>query len=155
MRHGAPRRSSLADVPAGRARSNYAGERADLALQLADRSAPTARRRSSSTGVYRDAGAAAHSGARRRWSARASGSTAPALAAQSQRVEQELAARSAQIFELAGERVQHQLAASSCRRSSSTSCSCRRCKRNGEDEDARRRRSTCSRSSRSRTICRG
>ena len=91
---------SLADLPA-EAALDYAGERADLAGQLAP--------------LLRDLldDGAADGGLRRRSSCRssrcwsrssapASASTAPALAAQSQQVDQELARRTAQIFELAG-----------------------------------------------------
>jgi DNA polymerase I len=90
----------LDEVPADRA-VDYAGERADLALQLADRLGPQLASYELDS-VYRDLErplipvlvAMERAGVRL---------DAQALAAQSQRVERELAARSAQIFELAGE----------------------------------------------------
>ena len=80
---------------------NYAGERADLALQLADRLSPMLVS-DRLDGVYRDLerplipvlAAMERAGVR---------IDAAALAGQSQHVERELATRSAQIFELAGE----------------------------------------------------
>ena len=80
---------------------NYAGERADLALQLADRLGPLLAD-AQLEGVYRQLerplipalAAIEQAGVR---------IDGPALAAQSQHVERELATRSSQIFELAGE----------------------------------------------------
>src|SRR4029077_6583346 len=90
----------LADTPSDAA-LDYAGERADLALQLADHLGPmlTAQRTDS---VYRDLErplipvlvAMERAGVR---------IDAAALGGQSQHIDRELASRSAQIFELAGE----------------------------------------------------
>jgi DNA polymerase-1 len=90
----------LAEVPAETA-VDYAGERADLALQLADHLGPML----AATGldsVYRDLERPLIPVlvAIERAGVRIDGN---ALAAQSQHVDRELAARSAQIFELAGE----------------------------------------------------
>lgn len=90
----------LEEVPADAA-VDYAGERADLALQLADRLGPQLVNDDLDS-VYRDLErplipvlvAMERAGVRL---------DAHALAGQSQHVERELAARSAQIFELAGE----------------------------------------------------
>jgi DNA polymerase-1 len=91
---------SLADTPP-EAALNYAAERADLAIQLAGRLAPMLVTEHLD-GVYRDLerplipvlAALERAGVR---------VDAAALAAQSQHVERELARRSEQIFELAGE----------------------------------------------------
>jgi DNA polymerase-1 len=94
---------SLAHVPAGTL-LNYAGERADLALQLANRLSPmmTSDGLDALDRLYREIerplipvlARMEQAGVRL---------DAPALAAQSTRVERELATRSEQIFEMAGE----------------------------------------------------
>ena len=105
---------SLADVPA-EAALDYAGERADLALQLAPTAPRPARQPRSSTAVYATLErplipvlvAIERAGVRDRRRRRS-----PRSRSTSSRSWRRAAA---QIFELAGERVQHQLAASSCR----------------------------------------
>ena len=139
---------SLARLPVDAA-LDYAGERADLALQLAGDAARAAAPRSSSTSVYRDARAAADSGARRRSSAPASASTAPALA-------RAVAARRARArrAERARSTSWPARSSTSTRRSSSSEILFDKLqlpvlKRTGKTQDARRRRSKCSRSWRS------
>jgi DNA polymerase-1 len=90
----------LAEVPADSA-VDYAGERADLALQLADRLGPMLDAAGLDS-VYRDLERPLIPVlvAIERAGVRIDGN---ALAGQSQHVDRELAARSAQIFELAGE----------------------------------------------------
>ena len=81
---------------------DYAGERADLALQLAGRSATCSRNEDLET-LY-GSSSSRSSPCSWRSSARASASTAPALAAQAQRVDQELDAPGrGSIYELSGE----------------------------------------------------
>ena len=131
---------------------DYAGERADLALQLADQLQPLLASEQLEPRLPRSRDAA-HPGARGDGAAGVR-MDAAALAAQSQHVEHELAMRAAQIY-----RDGRRASSTSTRRSSSRDPVREAAAAGAEAQRARRERrrppSRCSRSWRCRTICRG
>ena len=114
---------SLADLPA-EAALDYAGERADLAGQLAPLFRELLADRAADRGL-RDARAAADPGAGRRRARRRAHRRRRRWPRSRSTSSSELAQRSAQIFELAGERFNINSPQAAVARSCSTSCSCR------------------------------